>query len=86
MDGGRHIENAIAQQLALEQTSPGPDLTERELEIMRLLADGMSLTEIADALGVGYKTVANGCSLLKAKLGVSRTSELVRLAMTLGIA
>jgi DNA-binding NarL/FixJ family response regulator len=88
-DGGRYIESAIAQQLALEQTSPGPalpDLTERELEIMRLLADGMSLTEIADALGIGYKTVANGCSLLKAKLGVSRTSELVRLAMTLGIA
>jgi two-component system invasion response regulator UvrY len=88
-DGGRYIENAIAQQLALEQTSPGPslpDLTERELEIMRLLADGMSLTEIADALGIGYKTVANGCSLLKAKLGVARTSELVRLAMTLGIA
>ncbi|HEX3989828.1 MAG TPA: response regulator transcription factor [Acetobacteraceae bacterium] len=88
-DGGRYIESAIAQQLALELTSPGPalpDLTERELEIMRLLADGMSLTEIADALGIGYKTVANGCSLLKAKLGVSRTSELVRLAMTLGIA
>ena len=42
--------------------------------------------EIADALGIGYKTVANGCSLLKAKLGVARTSELVRLAMTLGIA
>jgi two-component system invasion response regulator UvrY len=88
-DGGRYIENAIAQQLALDQTSLGralPDLTERELEIMRLMADGMSLTEIADALGVGYKTVANGCSLLKTKLGVSRTNELVRLAMTLGIA
>jgi two-component system, NarL family, invasion response regulator UvrY len=88
-DGSRYIENTIAQQLALDQSAPGPalpDLTERELEIMRLLADGMSLAEIADALGVGYKTIANGCSLLKAKLGVTRTSELVRLAMTLGIA
>ena len=53
---------------------------------MRLLADGMSLTEIADALGIGYKTVANGCSHIKAKLGVTRTNELVRLAMTLGVA
>ena len=53
---------------------------------MRLLAEGMSLTEIADALGIGYKTVANACSQIKAKLGVTRTSELVRLAMTLGIA
>jgi two-component system, NarL family, invasion response regulator UvrY len=87
--GGRYIENAIAQELALRNVSPGrglPDLTERELELMRLLADGMGLAEIADALGVGYKTVANGCSQLKAKLGVARTNELVRLAMTLGIA
>jgi two-component system, NarL family, invasion response regulator UvrY len=88
-DGGRYIENEIAQALALRTTAPGRDLrdlTERDLEIMRLLAEGMSLAEIADALGIGYKTVANGCSQIKAKLGVTRTSELVRLAMTLGVA
>jgi two-component system, NarL family, invasion response regulator UvrY len=87
--GGRYIESDIAQELALHNVSPGrrlPDLTERELEIMRLLAEGMSLAEIADALGIGYKTAANRCSQLKAKLGVTRTNELVRLAMTLGIA
>jgi two-component system invasion response regulator UvrY len=53
---------------------------------MRLLADGMTLTEIANALGIGYKTVANTCSNIKAKLGVTRTNDLVRLAMTLGVA
>ena len=45
-----------------------------------------SLAEIADALGIGYKTVANTCSHIKAKLGVTRTNDLVRLAMTLGVA
>jgi two-component system invasion response regulator UvrY len=88
-DGGRYIENEIAQGLALKAVSPGyglQDLTERDLEIMRLLAEGMNLTEIANALGIGYKTVANVCSQIKAKLGVTRTSELVRLAMTLGVA
>ena len=88
-EGGRYIENEIAQELALQTVSPGhglQDLTERDLEIMRLLAEGMSLAEIADALGIGYKTVANACSHIKAKLGVTRTNELVRLAMTLGIA
>lgn len=88
-EGGRYIENEIAQQLALHKVSAGrglQDLTERDLEIMRLLAEGMSLAEIADALGIGYKTVANGCSQIKAKLGVTRTNELVRLAMTLGVA
>lgn len=88
-DGGRYIENEIAQELALRATPPGDglqDLTERDLEIMRLLAEGRSLAEIAEALGIGYKTVANACSTIKAKLGVPRTNDLVRLAMTLGIA
>ena len=56
-------------------TPPGDglqDLTERDLEIMRLLAEGRSLAEIAEALGIGYKTVANACSTIKAKLGVPR--------------
>lgn len=89
VEGGRYIENEIAQELALQNVTSDrdlQDLTERDLEIMRLLAEGMNLTEIADALGIGYKTVANACSHIKAKLGVTRTSELVRLAMTLGIA
>ena len=41
-DGGRYIENEIAQELALRATPPGQglqDLTERDLEIMRLLAE-----------------------------------------------
>jgi DNA-binding NarL/FixJ family response regulator len=88
-DGGRYIESAIAQELALRGISSGhapQDLTERELEIMRLLAEGLGLAEIAGALGVSYKTVANASSHIKGKLGVARTSDLVRLAMRLGIA
>jgi two-component system invasion response regulator UvrY len=88
-EGGRYIENEIAQELALQTVSSGQglqDLTERDLEIMRLMAEGMSLSEIADALGIGYKTAANGCSQIKAKLGVTRTNDLVRLAITLGVA
>jgi DNA-binding NarL/FixJ family response regulator len=88
-EGGRYIESEIAQEMALHAVSPGNDLqslSERDLEIMRLLAEGMGLAEIADALGIGYKTVANACSHIKAKLGVARTNDLVRLAMTLGIA
>ncbi|MBV8399646.1 MAG: response regulator transcription factor [Acetobacteraceae bacterium] len=88
-EGGRYIENEIAQELALQKVSPGcglGDLSERDLEIMRLLAEGLNLAEIADALGLGYKTVANNCSSIKAKLGVTRTNDLIRLAMTLGVA
>lgn len=88
-EGRHYIESEIAQELALRAVSPGhdlQDLSDRDLEIMRLLAEGLGLAEIADALGIGYKTAANACSHIKAKLGVTRTNDLVRLAMTLGIA
>ncbi len=88
-EGGRYIENEIAQELALRAIAPENglrELTERDLEIMRLLAEGLGLAEIADALGISYKTIANACSQIKAKLGVTRTNDLIRLAMTLGVA
>ena len=84
--GRRYVEAEIAQALALGATPEAVDaLNLRELEIMRLLAGGASLAEIAAALGVGYKTVANTLSLIKSKLGVARTADLVRLAIDTGI-
>ena len=52
---------------------------------MRLLASGRSLAEIAGNLSLGYKTVANNCTAIKAKLGVTRTADLVRMAIELGV-
>ena len=63
---------------------PRASLTERDLEIVRLLVAGRSLSEIAGMLGIGYKTVANSCTQIKAKLGVSRTAELIRLGAVAG--
>ena len=86
--GGRYIENEIAQALVLQSYMPTvalDSLSTRELEILRLLAAGKSLGEIASALGLGYKTIANNCSLIKAKLGVSRTADLLRLALEAGV-
>lgn len=86
--GGRYVEGELAQSLVLNP-SPGIEpleqLTPRDLEIVRLLARGRSLSEIADALGLGYKTIANTCTQIKAKLGVNRTADLVRVALEAGI-
>jgi len=73
--------------MAIQNISGDPvgQLTERDLEIMRLLGEGRSLNEIAEALGVGYKTVANTSSQIKSKLGVSRTADLIRLSIQLGV-
>jgi two-component system invasion response regulator UvrY len=88
LGGTRYVEADLAQTLVVQNPmSPtGVDnLAPRELEIMRLLAKGCSLAEIAEAVGVGYKTVANSCSDLKAKLGVLRTADLVRLSLSMGL-
>lgn len=87
--GGRYVEAEIAQALAWRGAGADQSMDQlapREIEIMRLLAKGKSLTEIAADLGVRYKTAANICSQIKIKLGVSRTADLVRLAIEAGVA
>jgi two-component system, NarL family, invasion response regulator UvrY len=88
--GENYIEPEIAQELALltirtpRQSSslhPFNDLSHRDLEILRLLGEGYSLIQIADAIGLRYKTVANNCTSIKNKLGLTRTSDLIRIAI-----
>jgi two-component system, NarL family, invasion response regulator UvrY len=88
IDGGRYVEREIAQELAVHgpvDADPWNKLTERDLEILRLLSEGRSLAQIAAAIGVSYKTVANVCTQIKAKLGVTRTADLVRLSIEMGV-
>lgn len=87
-EGGRYVENDIAQELAVHGVPSGPltqRLTERDLEILRLLGEGRALAEIADELGASYKTIANTCTQIKAKLGVARTADLIRLSIEMGV-
>ena len=84
MSGGKYVERELAADLAvnvLGSDESGKPLSPRELDIMRLLAKGKGLSDIADALGISYKTVANTCTGIKHKLLVDRTSDLIRLAV-----
>jgi two-component system invasion response regulator UvrY len=88
IEGGRYVEREIAQELAVHgpvDADPWDQLTERDLEILRLLSEGRSLAQIAAAIGVSYKTIANICTQIKAKLGVTRTADLVRLSIEMGV-
>ncbi|HXY99022.1 MAG TPA: response regulator transcription factor [Stellaceae bacterium] len=89
-EGQSYVAPRLAQELALfsvrAPAHPLADLSPRDLDILRLLGEGRSLQEIADALGLGYKTIANSCGQLKAKLGVQRTAELIRIAVETKIA
>ena len=60
-------------------------LNERDLEILRMLGEGRSFAQIAAALGLGYKTVANSATAIKSKLGVARTADLIRLSVEMGM-
>lgn len=60
-------------------------LSAREFEIFRLLAQGASATECAQALKLSPKTVANHQTVIKEKLGVSTGAALVHLALRHGV-
>ena len=82
--GGRYLEREIASELALHLTSPGEhtrELSARELDILRLLALGKTLSTIAEELGVSYKTIANSCTVIKQKMMLHTSSELIKLAI-----
>ena len=60
-------------------------LTPREQEIMRLLAEGLSVKEIAAKLYISPKTVENHRSNIMNKLGLHNAIELIRYAARLGL-
>jgi DNA-binding NarL/FixJ family response regulator len=56
-------------------------LNNRELEILRMLARGRTITQIAEAMDLSYKTIANTTTMLKQKLGAQAHADLVRIAV-----
>lgn len=89
LDGKTYLSPDMAQQLAMlnvgSETSALSDLSRRELEILRLLGQGRSMTEISGVLGISYKTVANNLTQIKSKLEISKTAELMRFAISHGL-
>lgn len=82
--GGQYVDRDLAARIATGQVNaedPLQALTLREVEILRLLGQGKSMTAISEGLGIAYKTVANICTQMKVKLGVDRTADLIRLAV-----
>lgn len=61
------------------------DLTPREFEVFRLLADSKTVNEIAELLNLSPKTVGHHVTSIKNKLGISSVAGLTRLAIRLGV-
>jgi two-component system, NarL family, invasion response regulator UvrY len=82
--GDQFVDRELASRIAVSQIStddPLRSLSTREVEILRMLGQGKSMTAISANLGIAYKTVANISTQMKVKLGVDRTADLIRLAI-----
>ena len=79
------LHKKIALQTLMGDDDPLHQLSAREFEVFRLLAEGKKVEEVADMLKISQKTVANYHTIVKQKLGVSSPIEMVRLAMRHGL-
>src|SRR4029078_6984564 len=84
-DGRPYLSHDLASEVAFMEArgtaNPLKRMTVRELQTLALIGEGKHYSVIAEHLHVSYKTVANTCTQLKAKLGVRTLPELMRLAI-----
>ncbi len=84
--GESWISDDLVQEMALLRArAPGTTslLSEREHLVLRMLARGRSMAEIANDISVSYKTIAADCATLRTKLNARTSSEMVRIAVEL---
>lgn len=85
--GGSTLQPVVAAKLMERMSGPGTNeepLTERELEVLHLMAQGLQNKEIAGQLVISERTVKFHVSAILAKLGAGNRTEAVRLAMQRG--
>jgi two-component system response regulator NreC len=81
--GGTWLNPELGARMAAAPTPSGPpgDLTEREVEVLRLIALGHTNNEIAEQLYLSVRTVETHRAHIQQKLGLSTRAELVRYAL-----
>ena len=84
--GGKYVSAALAEKLAAalgdpQHAAPHKALSPRELEVLRLVATGQTIKEIAAGLSLSDKTIATYRTRISEKLGLSTNVELARYAL-----
>jgi len=83
--GETYLQPALGAKLAAEPEAPAGDLSERETDVLRLIALGHTNVEIAEQLYISVRTVETHRAHIQQKLGVSSRAELVRSALARGL-
>ena len=81
--GGRFIDPQLAEQLVFASSASAPHecLSDREQHILRLLASGLCVNDIAMQLSISNKTVSTHKARLMQKMKFSHNADLVRYAI-----
>ena len=83
------LSDEIAKKMAMQSISgdgdPIHELSAREFEIFRLLAEGLEIDAIATTLNISSKTVSNYQTMIKQKLNINTPVELIRYAIKAGV-
>ena len=83
------LSDEIAKKMAMQSISgeqdPIHELSAREFEIFRLLAEGLEIDAIAATLNISSKTVSNYQTMIKQKLNINTPVELIRYAIKAGV-
>jgi two-component system, NarL family, response regulator NreC len=85
VDGGTYLEPRLGARLAAVATRKPAELSQRELEVLRLIARGNTNREIAERLFLSVRTVESHRARLQRKLELTRRSELVAYALERGL-
>ena len=84
--GETYLQPALGAKLAAEpEKSAASDLSERETDVLRLIALGHTNAEIAEKLFISVRTVETHRAHIQQKLGVSSRAELVQSALSRGL-
>ncbi len=86
MEGGRYLSPALAERLVADlerglDRRPDQTLSDREFQVMRLIASGKTLSEIAELLSLSDKTISTYRARLLEKMGMRTNAELTHYAI-----
>lgn len=84
--GGRYVSAALAERLAYDLGSRADTpvhelLSDREFQVLRMIASGKSVKEIADEISLSIKTVSTYRTRILEKTGMKTTADLIRYAL-----
>lgn len=83
--GETYLQPTLGARLAAEPDGPPDDLTNREVEVLRLIALGHTNTEMAEQLFLSVRTIESHRAHIQQKLGRTTRAELVRYALDRGL-